>query len=302
MSDQDAFERIVASLHDATLDDSRWLSASALIDEVCGLSGNRLVVGEGPKDDVRVLSVGGNLRGRRREDLEREYLEDYYPADERVPRLRRLPDGRLVHVRDLYSAEELKRSPTYNELLRRAGQQDCLNVRLDGLDGSHVTWGLGDPVDSGGWGSSRIAMVTALLPHVRQFVRVRQALVRAEARNATVTALLDNPRIGVLHLERRGRIMEVNDRGRSILRHGDGLSDRNGMLRARAPDDQLRFERLVGDALPAGGAAAVSGSMLLRRSPVLPPFVVHVKCQESRKTDRFSTSAGALGPGPGVLV
>ena len=277
MSDQDAFERIVASLHDATLDDSRWLSASALIDEVCGLSGNRLVVGEGPKDDVRVLSVGGNLRGRRREDLEREYLEDYYPADERVPRLRRLPDGRLVHVRDLYSAEELKRSPTYNELLRRAGQQDCLNVRLDGLDGSHVTWGLGDPVDSGGWGSSRIAMVTALLPHVRQFVRVRQALVRAEARNATVTALLDNPRIGVLHLERRGRIMEVNDRGRSILRHGDGLSDRNGMLRARAPDDQLRFERLVGDALPAGGAAAVSGSMLLRRSPVLPPFVVHVK-------------------------
>ena len=50
-------------------------------------------------------------------------------------------------------------------------------------------------------------MVTGLLPHVRQFVRVRQALVRAEARNATVTALLDNPRTGVIHLDRRGRIM-----------------------------------------------------------------------------------------------
>ena len=86
MSDKDAFERIMASLHDAMLDDSRWPAASALIDEACGLSGNRLMVGGGPKDDVRVRFVGGNLRGQRREDLEREYLEDYHPTDERIPR------------------------------------------------------------------------------------------------------------------------------------------------------------------------------------------------------------------------
>ena len=115
------------------------------------------------------------------------------------------------------------------------------------------------------------------LPHIRQFVRVRQALVRAAARNTTVTALLDNSRVGVLLLDRRGRILEANDRARDILRHGDGLADRNGTLRARAPADQVRLERLVGDALPASGATAVSGSMLLRGSPVLPPFVMHVK-------------------------
>ena len=34
------------------------------------------------------------------------------------------------------------------------------------------------------------------MPHARQFVRVRQAPVRAEARNTTVTAPLDNPRAG----------------------------------------------------------------------------------------------------------
>ena len=120
-------------------------------------------------------------------------------------------------------------------------------------------------------------MVTGLLPHLRQFVRVRQALFRAEARNTTMTGLLNNPRIGVLHLDRRGRIMAANDRARSILRRGDGLSDQDGMLHARAPADQVRMERLVGDALPASGPATVSGSMLLRRSPVLPPFVVRVK-------------------------
>ena len=190
------------------------------------------------------------MRGQRREDLEREYLEGYHPTDERIPRVRQLPDSRLVHVNDLYTAAELKSSPTYNEMLPRAGQQDSLNTRLDGPDGSYITWGLGDPVDSEGWGSLRIAMVTALLPHIRQFVRVRQALVRAMAETTTVTALLDNPRIGVIHLDPRGRIMTANDRARSILRHGNGLSDRDGVLRARAPADHTRLERLVGDALP----------------------------------------------------
>ena len=159
-----------------------------------------------------------------------------------MPRVRRLPDGRLTHVRELYTAGELKTSPTYNELMRRCERQDSLNVRLDGADGSHITWGLGDPVDSDGWGSSRIAMVKGLLPHIRQFVRVRQALVRAEARSTTVTALLDNPRLGVVHLDRRGRVMAANDRARGILRRRDGLSDRKGMLRARAPADQARLE------------------------------------------------------------
>ena len=277
MNNQDAFERILASLYNAMLDETRWPATSALIDEVCGSTGNGLMVAEGPKNDVRGLFVGLYYRGQRREDLEREYLENYHSIDERVPRFRQLSVSRLVHINDLYTAEELKTSPTYNELLRRAGMQDGLNVRLPGLDGSHIGWGLNDPVDSEGWGASRIAMVQRLLPHIQQFVRVRQALVRAEARSSTVTALLDNPRIGVLELDRRGRILEGNDRARSILRHGDGLLDRNGMLRARPPAYQVRLERLVGDALPASGAGAVSGSMVLRRSSVVPPFVVHVK-------------------------
>ena len=277
MSDQDVFERILASLYDAMLDDRHWPATSALIDEATGITGNALLVGEGPKDDLRVLFVGLYYRGQRREDLEREYLEVYHPIDERVPRFRRLPDSHLVRLKDLYTAEELKTSRAYNEVLLRAKYQNGLNVRLDGPDGSHMSWGLGNPVASDGWGSSQIAMIQKLLPHIRQFIRVRQALVRAEARDTTVTALLDNPRIGVLHLDRRGQIMELNDRARSILRQGDGLSDRDGVLHARAPADQLRLERLVADALPGSGAVAVSGSMLLGRSSGLPPLVLHVK-------------------------
>ena len=294
MGEHDAFGGILASLHDAMLDDARWPATSALIDEACGLTGNDLIVREGPLDDVRVLFVGAYCRGQRREDQERDYLENYYPTDERVPRFRQLPNSRLVHVRDLLTADELKTSPTYNDMLLRTGGQDSLNARLDGPDGSSITWGLRDPVDADGWGSSRVTTVMALLPHIRQFVRVRHALVRAEARHTTVTALLDNPRIGILHLDRRGRILAANDRARSILRHGDGLTDRDGMLGARASADQVRLERLVGGALPDSATPAVSGSILLRRSPVLPPFVVHVKPVRVPQPDYGARHVAAL--------
>ena len=78
MSGHDAFERILASLYDAMLDDVHWPTTTALIDEACGLTSNALLVGEGPKDDLRMLFVGLYYRGRRHEDLERECLDVYH--------------------------------------------------------------------------------------------------------------------------------------------------------------------------------------------------------------------------------
>ena len=294
MSDEDAYRRILTSLSDAMLDDSSWPATSALIDEACGITGNCLAVSEGPKDDMRVLTTGLYVRGQRHVEEEREYLEVYHPIDERVPRVRRLPDSRLVHVTDLYTAKELKTSPTYNEILLRSRHQNSLNVRLEVSDGSHITWCLGDPVASDGWGASQIATIRTLLPHIRQFIRVRQTLVCAETRTTSATALLDNPRIGVLHLDRRGRVLEVNDRARTILRQCDGLSEEDAVLRARQADDRLRLERLVALALPDSGAIAVSGSMLVGRGSGSPPLIVHVKPVAVPEVDYGARHSAAL--------
>ena len=183
----------------------------------------------------------------------------------------------LVHITELYTAEELQTSPTYNESMRRLSGQDSLNVRLKVQDGCHIVWGIGDPVGRSGWESEQLTMVKALLPHIRQFVRVRQTLVKAEALGASLTTLLDNTRVGIIHLDWRGQILEANDRAHAILQQGDGLVDRGGVLAARVPADQTPLERLVAAALPTSSTPAVSGSMILHRVSALPPFVVHVK-------------------------
>ena len=120
MSELETFERVVALLYEAMLDDGNWPAASALIDEACGAKGNALLLGEGSGENIRAHSVGFFQRGTPRGDLERDYMEIYHPIDERVSRFRELPFGRLVHVAELYDEEERKTSPTYNEFMLRA--------------------------------------------------------------------------------------------------------------------------------------------------------------------------------------
>ena len=170
MSDQDRFERILEALYDAMLDDARWPAASAVIDEACGLTGSGLLVVDGAKEDARACPLGLYYRGEPRKDLEREYLENYHPVDERVPRFRRLANRRVALISDLYTAEELKTSPAYNEMLPRARMQNGLNARVNLPDRSHIAWSIADPVDSDSWMSSQIMMITGLLAHLRQFM------------------------------------------------------------------------------------------------------------------------------------
>ena len=118
MNPDDAFERILASLGEAALDDARWPAASALIEEAVASQGNVLTVGERHGDEMRDLRVHFTrllYRGEDRRDLVREYFEVYQPIDEMPPRLWRRRLGSLIHLPDLYTEGELRTSAAYNE-------------------------------------------------------------------------------------------------------------------------------------------------------------------------------------------
>ena len=296
MSQQDTFERVLASLHETTFDDACWAATAVLIDAACRTKGNMLVFGERrSEDDVKIYFARFFHRGQRREDWEREYYEVYHPRDERAPRLNQLPDSQLVHVTELYTDQEMKTSPTYNEALSRSDSQNSLNVRLDGPDGSNIVWALADPIEAGGWGSAQVELIERLLPHLRQFVRVRGVLTDASALGTSLGELLATTRSGVIHLDRRGRIVEANDRALDILRRGDGLFDRGGFLSAWLPADNARLQRLLGRALPTfGGETAASGSMTIRRSFGLPRLVLHISPASIRQMDFRTRRVAAL--------
>ena len=116
----------------------------------------------------------------------------------------------------------------------------------------------------------------SMVPHVRQYVSVRQALDDAGALDSSLSALLDNSRFSVLQLDRRARIVAANDHARGLLRQKEGLSDEGGVLSATASRDNRALQRLLARAAPPPGAAASAGSMTIRRESVHTRLVAHV--------------------------
>ena len=296
MDEHDAYRRIVDSLNEAMLDDARWPGTSALIDEACGARGSILTFGEELSDprDSGIVLARSCYRGVDRSDWQREYFRDYYAEDEHLPRLRALPDGQIARVVDLFSEQDLKTSRMYNEMLARVDGQNGLNVRLDGPRNSRIIWGIADPFDASDWSSPQIDMVARVLPHLRQYVRVRTALVEAEALGTSVAALLDNTRTCVVQLGWNGQIVEANDRAVELLRNSDGLSDRDGTLSAATPKDNVALQTLLARALPRFGDLGASGSMTVRRPSLLPRLVLHVKPVANRERNHRSRNVAAL--------
>lgn len=265
MNLQDAFERILEHLHAAAFDDSHCAEVARLVSEASQTKGLALVSGQGRfQTEIDIFFIKIHCEGQRREDREREYLTDYWLHDESIPRIAQLPDGRLANTGDLYTDREKRISPAYN--VARRDTQKGLQVRLDGPDGSHIVCSLGDSLARDGWGSDQLEMISHLLPHLRQFVRVRQALADAGALGNSFATLLDNTRCGVIQLDRRGRVAAANDRACVLLRAGEGLVDPNGGLTAVNAVENKELQRLLARALPPFGVQPLAGSMTIRRS------------------------------------
>ena len=295
MSEREAFDRILASLHEAALDPAHWSTASALIEEALGAHGSSMTFGDGSSgEEIRIFFLWQFFRGQRHRELEREYYEVYYPLDERPPRIRHAPDSQLFHTTDLLTEEELKTSATYNELLVRGHAQNSIHVRLDGPNGTRIIWVVNDPVDGDGWSSARLDSIRRLLPHIRQTVGVQQALASADALGASLAKLLDATGLGIVQLDGRGRVVAANDRARDVLRTGDGLFDEGGFLFARAPEDDAVLQGLLARALPRFGGQGAGGSTMVGRSSALPPLVLHVNPVGRQETDFHLWPVAAL--------
>ena len=269
------FDHIVGGLHEAALDDAAWPRAAALIDAAGAMHSNHLfVVDQQPSGALEYVFGSWHSHGAPLTALEREYGDIHFRADERVPRLLRMPAGSLVHTADL-GTDDNDAAATPPAVAEQAGA-DQLMTHLDGLDGLHVVWVATRLASQGVWRRTHIDTLRRLLPHLRAAVRVRQALAKAEARSAALRMLVDAaPATASLLIDRQGRVVESSERERGLLAEGRMLTIRDGVPSAAPSEASAELARLLAAALPGRGRQPVPGEMSLadsdpRRPPKLP--------------------------------
>ena len=106
---------------------------------------------------------------------------------------------------------------------------------------------------------------------------------------------LDNGRIGVLHLDRGGRVLAANAPALEMLRRGEGLSDRDGALHAFLPADDGRLPKLLKRALPGfGNEPPTGGSMTIQRPMLWSRLELHVHPVAAAQADFGGRRTAAL--------
>ena len=295
MSAEDRFERVLENLYRAALVDIEWESVAGLIQDTIRANGHSLThASAGPGGESRIHLARFFIGAKRRRDHEQTYFRDYFPRDEAIPRLHGLRDGEMVFKSDLYTDKEKKTSAAYNEFRCVNKTQNGLFMGLDGLDGHGIVLSFGNSTERMGWGHDQIRAIRRLAPHLRQFARVRQAMADARALGASLAELLESRRLGIIQLDRGGRVLEANDRARDILAKRDGLCDQGGVLAARHRGENAALQRLLAQALPPSGVQGSGGSMKITRRTAPTPLVLEINPVRGTGADRFALRSAAL--------
>ncbi len=277
MSAGDRFQVVVDNLYRAALAHVPWVSVAALINDLVRTVGHSLTYAGTESGTVPVIHLARIFIGReRRSDLEQLYFRDYYPRDEAIPRLYGLRDGEMVHKSDLYTEEEKKSSIAYNQYLCRHGAENGVFVGIDAHDGDGIVMSCGNSTEREGWGTEQVRILMGLLTHIRRFARVRRVLADAGALGASLVALLENRWLGLIQLDRHGRILEVNDRARDTLLERDGLLDDGGVLDAADPGERAEMQRLLAQALPPYGPHGAGSSLRITRTKARTPLILEI--------------------------
>lgn len=296
MSAEDRFDSVVENLYRASVGDVPWVWAATLINEFIRTSGHSVTYfetsrgGQRPRIHWSRFFVGAE----RRPDLEQSYFSSFYPRDEAVPRLVGLRDCELVHKSDLYTDQEKKTSSAYNQYYRLYDAQDALYMGIDGPGDCDMIMCFVNSTEHGGWGHDQIKAIRRLAPHMRHFVRVRRALADATATSATLVNLFDNRQLGLIQLDRAGRILEANDRARDVLLKGDGLCDRGGELAARQKEEDRELRRLLAGAVPPFGDQGAGDFLKITRRKAAAPLILELHPARHMAAVTDSRQLGAL--------
>ena len=211
------------------------------------------------------------------------------PSTSVSPRFFRMADGELRHVSDMFTDREIAASPTYNDFLVPTGSSNSLNIRMAGPDGLHIVGSLVRLGDAAGWTDERLGMIRRVLPHLRHFVRFRQALADAATGAVLSTAAaLGARRVGVVIAgpawpHRGGERPRAGAAARRRWSRGPGR------LPARTPRGRRRH---AGPSSRGGALAFQSPMPRVARCRFSVPGVPRSRCT-SRRCSRNATPTSA---------
>src|SRR4051812_30801088 len=141
--------------------------------------------------------------------------------------------------------DEFRRTEFYQDYLRQTGMFYGLGGLVERADGRIAVFGVQRGYEDGRFPEEAVALVGALMPHLKRAYRMNSALARVQQDRATLEETLHLVPQPVLIVDREAKLVFANGAAVQLLTAGDGLRLSAGRLVAAHRDDQTALIALL---------------------------------------------------------
>lgn len=248
-------EEVVAQIYRATTEPELW---NAVIERIgCRLGATLAAVHvHAAAGEVEPATTLGGW-GRRKPGL-REY-ESYYASRNVwvVHGAHLLKPGAILTGEEMCPDEILLRSEFYLEFLRPLDIRYSIRAVLTSDPEPLSYFSAGRPHRSRPFGDAHRRLLAVITPHLIQALRIQSRLESIQAGRHAVSGALERLPLAVIFLDRRCRVIEMNQSARKIVEAGDGLRIERGVLVAFCTRAEVQLQQMI-----FGAAALESGRFL----------------------------------------
>src|SRR4051812_6880714 len=236
---QETIERICELLYEAAVVPEMWPKALAALADATSAVNAHLAVWNSRENKPDFFTSAHPDRG-----WETLY-STYYGA---IAPYRQLLENRKVGewiaIQHYFDQAFVQRNEHFNDFLLRIGGLYSVKGRVfetPSRDTYAIIGVLRSP-KAGPLDGDEIARLTASLNgHLRRAAALHHKLSAARPNGRLLEAAIDKLSLGILVVDRRGRLLAANRSAQNMLQTGDALIERNGVLRARHQDDNERL-------------------------------------------------------------
>src|SRR5215211_3511011 len=258
---QETIERICELLYEAAAVSETWPKALAALADATGAVNAHFAVWNGRENKSDFLASAHPDHG-----WETLY-STYYGA---IAPYRQLLESRKVGewiaIQHYFDQAFVQRNEHFNDFLLRIGGLYSVKGRVfetPSRDTYAVIGVLRSPKAGPLDGDEIARLTTSLNGHFRCAAALHHKLSSARPNGCLLEAAIDKLSLGILIVDRRGKVLAANRTAQNMLQTGDALIERSGVLRARHRDDH---ERLTHSLAGAAGSKRLGASDCIRLS------------------------------------
>ena len=261
------YSSLLATLYGVLLERNPVQNLLAPLRQATGADSAALVLRHPEELDTGLILSDG-LSSTAASEPDNPYSSYFYKMDP----FTNLPEGQVVSLDEIVSAEALEKSEFYQQLLRPHGIYYILAVDIRDSNGISASLRFQRSQGRDAFGDEHRRLLVTLVPHLRQILRLYNQLENTESERSLFESAVNRLSVACIILDENRRVMRTNSGAEELIARKDGISIRSDSLHLSTRQKSQELQSAIEETLAAQrkGEFTMALAMAAPRSPDRP--------------------------------